>query len=89
MTISSQNFGLEYWQVNHSHIFIDPLTGAHTNIIEGIWHGFKLAIPQRQRSETKIDSYLFEFIWRRENQGNEWIALLQCLREIAFVYVIS
>ena len=68
--------GLEYWQVNHSHTFIDPLTGAHTNTIEGTWHSLKLAIPQRQRSEIKIDGYLLEFIWRRETQGNEWMALL-------------
>jgi ISXO2-like transposase domain len=77
--------GLEHWQVNHSHTFVDPLTGAHTNTIEGTWHGLKLAVPQRQRAETKIDGYLLEFMWRRENQDDEWMALLRCLREIAFV----
>ena len=53
--------GLEYWQVNHSHTFVDSLTGAHTNTIEGTWHSLKLAMPQRQGSETRIGSYLLEF----------------------------
>ena len=44
MTSIQSELGLEYWQVNHSHTFVDPLTGAHTNTIEGTWHGLKLAI---------------------------------------------
>jgi hypothetical protein len=77
--------GLEHWRVNHALAFVDPLTGAHTNTIEGTWRGLKLAIPQRQRTEMTIDGYLLEFMWRRENQSDEWAALLRCLREIAIV----
>ena len=61
--IQSQ-LGTQHFKVNHSLSFVDPLTGAHTNTIEGTWHGLKLAIPQRERSESKINGYLLEFIWR-------------------------
>jgi ISXO2-like transposase domain len=82
--IQSQ-LGIQHLKVNHSQSFVDPLTGAHTNTIEGTWHGLKLAIPQRERSESKINGYLLEFIWRQKNKGHEWESLLQCLCNIAFI----
>jgi len=75
--------GLQHFRVNHSRTFVDPRTGAHTNTIEGTWRGLKLAIPQIQRAEDKIDSYLLEFVWRRKNEGCKWEEFLRCLKNIA------
>lgn len=52
--------------VNHSEHFVDPITGCHTNSIEGSW-----ALCKRKfkymfgTSSNHIPSYLDEFIWRR------------------------
>ena len=80
----TRDLGMEHQSVNHSNHFVDPVTRTHTNTIEGTWHGLKIGIPLRERSDEKIDDYLFEFIWHRENQGHEWEALLNCLHNTAF-----
>jgi hypothetical protein len=70
---------MDHMTIDHSKNFRDPDTGAHTNTIEGTWHGLKLKIPNLERKVEKLDEYIFEFIWRRQNENNLWNALLQCL----------
>lgn len=74
---------MEHRTVNHSHHFVDPETGVHTNIIEGTWHGIKVGIPERVRCEGKIENYISEFIWRRQNEDDIWLAFLNCLSQSA------
>ena len=52
--------------VNHSLHFVDPITGAHTNRIEGVW---EVKIKHRVKSErgmkkTVMPSFLDECLWR-------------------------
>lgn len=52
--------------VNHSVNFVDPLTGAHTNRIEGVW---EVKIKARIKSErgmkkTVLPGILDECLWR-------------------------
>ncbi|GMG14930.1 unnamed protein product [Phytophthora fragariaefolia] len=52
--------------VNHSKNFMDPITGACTNRMEGIW---EVKIKARVKSErgmlkTKVPSFLDECLWR-------------------------
>ena len=68
-----------HWTVNHSKYSKDPITGVHTNTIEGTWHGLKIKISNRNRNENDINKHLFEAIWRRNNSGNLWIAFISCL----------
>ena len=49
-------------KVNHGENFVDPISGAHTNTIEGTWNGVKLKIQSRNRDEKFIDDYLLEFV---------------------------
>jgi len=57
--------------VNHTYNFKDPVTGVHTNTIEGMWGHMKSAIPRQSRTEDKIEQHLWEFMWRRTH-ANLW-----------------
>ncbi|GFX32412.1 mitotic-spindle organizing protein 2A [Trichonephila clavipes] len=60
--------GFQHLKVNHSLTFVCPVTGAHTNSIEGSWSGIKRFLGNTtHRTEDMFDSYLHEFLWRRKN----------------------
>jgi mannosyltransferase OCH1-like enzyme len=75
---------MDHMTVDHSKNFKDPDSGAHTNHIEGTWHGLKEKIPNNERIPEKIDNYIFEFMWKRQNQNNLWEALLECLANTSY-----
>jgi transposase-like protein len=68
-------------KVNHSRNFKDPLTGAHTNTIEGTWSAVKTRISRRYRCESGIENHLLVFIWRRQKEGDLWDAMLKALAD--------
>ena len=70
--------------VNHSETYVNPDTGCCTNTIEDTWNGMKTSIPVRKRNKKQLQNCLFEFIWRRNNEGNLWNGLLAALREIVY-----
>lgn len=70
--------------VNHSQHFVDPITGVHTNTIEGFWNGIKLQIPPRNRTRDAITNHLLEFIWRKKNQNDLWGGLVDALRTTGY-----
>ncbi|CAB9527715.1 DDE_Tnp_IS1595 [Seminavis robusta] len=76
----------EWEGVNHSLHFKDPETGVHTNTIEGTWNGVKRSIPVRRRTKKQVQGCLFEFIWKRRNEGNLWNGLLAALRDVKYDY---
>jgi transposase-like protein len=76
---------MEHFTVNHSETFKDPVTGAHTNTIEGNWNGLKLMLRPRARTRRNIDEALVEFAWRRINKNNLWTAFLECLKAVAYL----
>ena len=74
--------GMLHTTVNHSLHFVDPTTGAHTNGIEGTWSAMKVSIPKRKRTEKDIEPCLFEYVWRRNNQGNLWASFIIAIKDI-------
>jgi transposase-like protein len=74
----------EHQTVNHSANFRDPVTGCHTNTIEGTWCGIKMRIKARSRVSGSIDLHLAEFIWRRRWQGNIWNGFIDALRKVGY-----
>jgi len=69
-------------KVNHSETFQNT-AGETTNMIEGSWKWMKAAIPQNAYNETAIQDHIFEHIWRVNNQGRTWAALIEGLAQIA------
>jgi transposase-like protein len=70
--------------VNHSENFKDPVTGVHTNTIEGTWNGLKMQIKPRNRTKGEIEYHLWEFIWRKVNRNGLWSAFLKSLRDVLY-----
>lgn len=65
--------------VNHTYNFKDPVTGVHTNTIEGMWGHMKSVIPRQSRTEEKIEKHLWEFMWRRTH-ADLWDRFMHCLK---------
>ena len=78
------HFEYEHRSVNHSRHFVDPITGVHTNTIEGTWAGIKLGVPRRNRVDAGMDEHLFEFIWRRTNANDLWGGFLHALSVVLY-----
>ena len=58
--------GYTHGTVNHSQNFVNPLTGVHTNSIEGTWTRAKAKLKSHGTSNDLFPSYLAEYIWRRK-----------------------
>lgn len=70
-------------KVNHSVEFVTE-EGVHTNTIEGTWSGIKRNTTVAKRNRKSLPNCLFEFIWRRRNDGNLWNGLLQALKDVMY-----
>ena len=69
-------------KVNHSKEFVNE-GGYHTNNMESQWRATKTNLPQK-RTRKRIQEHLFEKMWRNQNLGNTWQALLTALREVEY-----
>ena len=54
--------------MNHSQNFVDPVSGAHANSIEGTWTHVKNRVLRRggRRTEASLDADLTLFMWLRQ-----------------------
>ena len=57
--------GYQHGMVNHSQHFVYPVTGVHTNSIEGSWTHTKKKLKNHGTSDDLFASYL---AWRRKYQ---------------------
>jgi len=78
------DFGMEHQTVNHTDHFVDPVTGVHTNTIEGTWNGMKMNTRRQHYNREFIDGALMEFIWRRRYAGDLWNRLLHAMRHVMY-----
>lgn len=70
---------LKHETVNHSKFFKDPITGVHTNTIEGNWCSIKKGIPYRFRTKTLVSLYLVRFMLKRNFKNNSFLEFIKLL----------
>ena len=73
------NHGITHQTVNHSLHFKDPITGVHTNTIEGTWSEVKLNIPNRCRTKKLINPFLVRYMIKKNEKGNVFKYLIKQL----------
>ncbi len=73
--------------VNHSTNFVDPITHACTNSVEGRWKHVKRKLGAVNGSSTELLSgYLDEYLWRERYGKNGPTAFDNILLHIAEIY---
>lgn len=84
---SLSQLGYIHETVNHQHNFVDPATGAHTQLIERSWLDAKMKILRRQRGVPgqHLQSHLDYYCWWRMRKNEEDL-LAAFVRDIAEVY---
>jgi ISXO2-like transposase domain len=80
----TSRLSMRHYTVNHSENFVDPITGVHTNSIEGNWAGLKRRIPVRCRVRSSISEHLLENIWRRNHENSLWDSFLLALKDVSY-----
>ena len=61
--------GCNLQTVNHSVHFVDPNTGAHTQGVQSMWSCCKRMLKESAMHSRLHDTYLPEFMWRRQFGG--------------------
>ena len=58
------DLGYKHETVDHSENFVDPSTGACTNLIENRWWCIKRQLPTTHTRAKLFDKHLMEYMWR-------------------------
>ena len=75
---------IEHLTVNHSVTFRDPVTGAHTNTVEGTNSALKRAVPVRNRTRESVGKHLMKFIWMRQHSDTLRDSFIEALCHVEY-----
>lgn len=79
--------GFIHQTVNHSQNFVNPVTGAHTQTIEGFWGNAKQMFKcMRGSTATQLPAHLDEIVFRWNNKDRDIFELL--MSKISHFYPI-
>ena len=84
--VNNQGESMDYvhYTINHSETYVDPDTGAHTNMIEGMWAHVKRHTPKLGLDSSFLDGYLCSCTWFKLTKSigkNPFFFLLECIQE--------
>ena len=81
--------GYTHCTVNHSQNFVDPITGAHTQAIEGHWSCTKMMRKQgvMNTSSDLFASYMLECLWRRYADSDLFEKLMEHFNFVHTLYI--
>ena len=74
-----------HFPVNHSENFVDPITGRHTQTIEGLWRHAKEFLPSFGMKPNDLNTYIGAFLWHRyckQRKLDFFMHFLKCAAEI-------
>jgi len=79
-----KSLGYRHKTVNHSKNFVDPRTGASTQSIESLWSHLREFLPRRGLRPNRMESYLYEFVYKRNHFGQfeQFLATIVTFTEI-------
>lgn len=77
-------FDLDHHRVNHSKEYVNKIDGTHTNTIEAKWGALKRKISIRGRVKDRLQSHLFEQIWRNKHSSCLWTSFIDALRDVHY-----
>ena len=81
--------GYVHETVNHSHHFVNPATGVHTNNIEARWSACKATFKRRYGvTRRHLPSYLDEHMWRARRPHNGMAVFESIIRAIRVQYPV-
>ncbi len=77
------NLPFHHLTVNHSQNFVDPITGANTQLIETLWGSLKLKVLKQMRgtSPNMLHGHLAEFWWRKLHKKTPFLDFLAVIRK--------
>jgi hypothetical protein len=83
--------GYIHLTVNHSKNYMDPITGANTNTVEGLWNLMRRSMPKFGTQKHFYASYMIEFIYRRKfstgtSRGERFSLFIGYLTELGDIW---
>ena len=72
--------------VNHTYNFVDPLTGANTQMIESNWRALKKRLCRGGVHKNLLAFHLCEYLWRRYCTQNQLDPFGQFIRTLALIH---
>lgn len=81
-----ERYNYTHLTVNHSQGFKDPVTGACTNQIEGLWRIAKHRIPQYRRQNQSYAGYLAKFMFLSKIQHKGLEPVIEFCKQAGLLY---
>ncbi|GAB1601106.1 hypothetical protein Ahia01_000388800 [Argonauta hians] len=76
--------------VNHKRYFVDPVTGVHTNGVEGMWSNAKRKIKSMNgMRRSLINEYMAVFMFRQEFPENVLVHLWKTISELYQIIMVK